>query len=336
MKKLQAILGAALVGALTVACSSGAAQDTGGAAGGQHRVVIATQGSDVDIIAKIAAEHGMFAAHGIVPDLVPVGGAGPAAAGLASGSINVMTQSPAFAVQSGQTGSKLKLFCGVLNTIALAVMARPDSSFARARTSDWRTEVSAWEGATIGVPTLGGALQIWLELVADAAGLDKKKITFVAVGLGAAATSALDTKKVDLVATSPFVQQIMASQNYPVVFDFSTDGVAAIGQQAQGGYLATESWLAANPDAAKAFCAAAGDSMKYLADPANKEPITAMLKSSFGVPDAAIPEALTVVSTHYSTDLSCGPIEKALAAAVTGGVLKSAPTCAELVWNGQN
>ncbi|GAA1844763.1 hypothetical protein GCM10009836_25310 [Pseudonocardia ailaonensis] len=332
MKKLCGILALLLGVTFLASCANNSSGDAQKASDGQA-VVIATQGADTDIIARTAVSQGMFARHGIVPDLVGVNGGGPAAAGLASGSITVIAQSPAFAVQSSQSGTRLRLFCGAKNQLALAVVAKPGSTFDQlAAGGDWKRKVAAWKGTTIGVPALGGAIQIWLQQVAQAAGVDKSGLTFVAVGLGQSATSALQTGRVDLVATSPFAQQVMVAQDYPVVFDFSTDGVAAIGQQAQGGYLASEAWLEKNPELANAFCDAIGDAVGYLRDPANRTTISAMLSKDFGVSEGAIPQAVEAVS-HYSTDLSCGPIDKALASAVAGGVLTQAPTCRELVWS---
>ncbi|GAA1181816.1 hypothetical protein GCM10009584_24970 [Ornithinimicrobium humiphilum] len=328
------VLAAAALVTPLVACGSDAGD--GGASASTKVTVANFTGAGTTLADQLAHDRSFFSDRGIDVEFVPVTSAGTQLAGLVSGSIDVLQYTVSQVMAAQQQGHDVQLFCGSVSKAWNVVMVEKDSPIATVDPTDWREGFKALEGTTFGLDSLGGGQEAYFRSLAAEAGVDMSTIDLVAVGAVGEAAATLASGRVDAIFGYPFVQQSeVAAGRARVAID-----MVASGHQLpyHTGYFATGEWLDENPEVARDFCAAIGESAEYLADPANLEDVTSFLVEDFGLDEAvaeqfAGPDGVTSI---YSPELDCAAIDLSAEQAEEAALVQPEPRlrCTELVWDG--
>ncbi len=139
------------------------------------------------------------------------------------------------------------------------------------------------EGKRVGVPGIGGIIDVLTRKWVQTNGLDYHKVNWVEIGFPQMA-EALRSHLVDAAAaTDPFYSRIRNDNigvdigNYAAIIPAGTSPV---------NFVATRAWATKNLDAIKALQAALDDAIVYIKDPANDQSVRASLAKYTKLPPA--------------------------------------------------
>ncbi|MFC5751607.1 ABC transporter substrate-binding protein [Actinomadura rugatobispora] len=323
---------------VSVACAlSLAACGAGGdSKAGTINVATSLTASDSPFI--LGSEAGVWKKRGLEAENVPMQGAAPALAGLANGSIQTVQQGPVVMAQANQKGADLRYFCGVGPVIWNGLIVDSDGPLAGMAGLPYKQKIAALKGKSIGVSALKSTTELLGGMMLEAGGLKASDVSYVAIGYGKGALSALDQGRVDAVVTYPFLTQ-QGEDRVKLFVDVPNekDAPSDMYNTMSSGWMANKDWLDKNPDKAQKFCAAFGDALDYVTAEQNRDTVAAGLQKSFGVPSLDL--AKQVVSKDgpmrlLSTKLDCGALQRAIELAEKQGQIKSEPkmTCDNMIW----
>ncbi|MCW1935070.1 ABC transporter substrate-binding protein [Pararhodobacter zhoushanensis] len=190
--------------------------------------------------AWVAADQGFFANHGVDVDLQMAQNGSVIVAGVVSGSAEVGLPTPTVAFQAIENGLDLRAFASTNifpETANAGVVVGADSGIETA---------ADLVGKTVGVPGVGGLLDVTMRQWLSTNGVDLSQVNIVEIGLPQTG-DAIRAGQVDAVASvDPFSSRAVDSGvgrligNY---FDVIPDGSAA------GIFVTTADWAAENAEA---------------------------------------------------------------------------------------
>lgn len=208
-----------------------------------------------DVVSWVAKDQGFFAQHGVDVDMTLAANGSVVVSAVQSGSVQVGVPSPIVFLQAVDNG---------LDQMAIAsTNAYPDPAKVGlvARAGIEITSPGDLVGKTIGVPGVGGFLDVVLHKWLADNKVDINKIRFVEVTLPQTG-DALRSKQADVVASvSPFLARAIDSGagtfagNYTETLPNGT--VASF-------YSVSKAWAIANPDAVKGFQEGLVDALAYI------------------------------------------------------------------------
>ena len=265
---------------------------------------------------QYGAEAGIFARAGlnVVPSSFPT--AGPIAAALAGGALDVGTIDVILLANAVNRGVPLVAIAGS----GLFRSKEPTSGLCVPASSSLRT-AKQFEGLTIAVGTLSSLTSVSLRMWLAQNGADPAKVQFVemkfvempaALQRGTVASAYL----VEPLITQNSSQLRLIATPYSAIAD--TFPISLI--------ITTRAWLAQNAGTARRFVAAVYDTARWTN--ANR-PQTAVMLSKYTQQDLDITRRMH--RTEFATSLDAGPIQAVLDAASTNKLIDRPTNAADLI-----
>lgn len=299
------------------------------------------EGSGSNLPAVVAQQEGIFAAHGLEVEFVPLAGSALLGA-ITSGDIQFFNQAVQLVGQAIQSNVELRFFCGNYPTNWSTLLVPTSAGLtSTAEGATWQEALQQLEGATLGVAALGATQEHWLVSLLGGAGLDEEALTLVPVGVGPPAIAAFQSGQVDALIGYSFInQQLLAEGETEVLMTFDETGPEYLGEQMNTGWAAPLSWLEENPEVAEQLCTALGEAMEWFQDEANHPRLHEILAGpDFAIDDEAVREEILDpdgILGSFSTEIDCDRLERAANFFVEFGTFQPDPpiNCETAVWSG--
>ena len=225
----------------------------------------------------VAKDQGMLEKHGLDVDTTLTTNGSLISAALVADTAQLGGPTPTVLLQANEQGLDLVVVAGT-NVYPLSspsgVIAAADSNLHNAKDLD---------GKRVGVPGLGGIIDVLTRKWVQSNGLDYHKVNWVEIGFPQMA-DALKSHLVDAVASvDPFYTRIVGDKtgydigSYAAVIPAGTSPV---------NFVATRAWAEKNVDTIKALQAALDEAAVYIKDPANDKAVRASLATYTKLPPA--------------------------------------------------
>jgi NitT/TauT family transport system substrate-binding protein len=243
----------------------------------------------------VAKDQGMLAKHGLDIDMTLTTNGSLISAALVADSAQLGGPTPTVLLQANEQGLDLVSIAGT-NVYPLTT----PSGVVAAAGSNLHGPKDL-EGKRVGVPGLGGIIDVLTRKWVQSSGLDYHKVNWVEIGFPQMA-DALKSHLVDAVASvDPFYTRVIADKTgydigaYASVIPPGTSPV---------NFVATRAWAAKNVETIKALQAALEEAAIYIKDPANDKPVRASLATYTKLPPpvAAVVDVPKVFAVHITPD----------------------------------
>lgn len=229
----------------------------------------------------VAEEEGYFAKHGLDVEFSLSGNTTMTPAALMSQTVQLGGITPPMILQANEQGLDLVVIAGGTTT--------PDpagTSGMLARTGSGINSAQDLIGRKLGVPGLGGTLDLLAKKWVAAKGVDYREVNWVEVPF----TRMGDSMKAGLVdvvaAILPFYTRIVDAK---IGYDIGDLYAPVPDGTLMAFYGASRDWAQKNPDAVKGFRAALGEAVAYIADPAHTARVQQILAKYSKLPVGAEP-----------------------------------------------
>ncbi len=297
------LLGAALTFTVlaggVAACGSDndSGSDSSGSSGGVTNVtMMAFPGQSYRLPFLVADQEGFFKDHNIAFKFVDQPNTITGTQAMAATKANVGFLSSVTEVQGFQAGQTYPFFCGGIDVLQTTLIADTNSDLPSIDDgSTWQEVLQGLKGKKIGIQTpVGSGLQILFSAALKEAGLSDSDVTYVNLG-GTPTTvqAALANGSIDVAQINPPGTQLLASQGYGKPLIYMADGPDVYKNTFGSGLVVDPNWLKSNSDAAKNFCDAYNEGVKWVQDPANADAAAAILAKDTGVPEDAAKPVVT-------------------------------------------
>jgi len=232
----------------------------------QTKVILMYTATAPFVTAFVAKDQGFFKKHGVDVELQLAANGSVIIAGVVSGSAQVGLPTPTVAFQAIENGLELRAFAATNifpDATSAGLIVGVDSGIASAK---------GLEGRKVGVPGLGGLLDVTMRKWVTSNGADLSKVNIVEIQLPQTA-DILRAKQVDAVASvDPFASRAIdagAGTRIGNYFDVIPAGTAA------GIYVTSAEWAKANPEAVKGMQLAIDEAIAFIGnnDAATRESI---------------------------------------------------------------
>jgi NitT/TauT family transport system substrate-binding protein len=235
-----------------------------------------TQGAN-NLGAYVGKDQGFFEKHGLDIDVTPTANGSLISASLVADAAQIGTLTPSILLQADEQG---------LDIVAIAGMSTyPTNSPAAimARTGSGVKTAQDLIGRKVGVPGLGGALDVLGRNWVKTSGVDYHKVNWVEVQFPQM-IDGLKAGLVDAVVTAePFNTRIKSiDAGYFLAEAEGPKGTMTLI------YAATRAWTKKSPDALKEFRAAIADAYSFARNPANAESVKESIAKYTKLPPAAM------------------------------------------------
>lgn len=243
----------------------------------------------------VAQEEGYFAKHGLDVEFSLSGNTTMTPAALMSQTVQLGGITPPMILQANEQGLDLVVVAGGTTT--------PDpagTSGMLARTGSGIKTAPDLIGRKVGVPGLGGTLDLLAKKWVDSHGVDYRKIDWIEVPF----TRMGDTMKAGLVdvvaAILPFYTRIVDAK---IGYDIGNLYTPVPDGTLMAFYGASRDWAHQNPDAVKGFRAALDEAVAFIADPAHTAKVQEILAKYSKLPVGAEPPPVpTTLRVHVKPD----------------------------------
>jgi NitT/TauT family transport system substrate-binding protein len=258
-----------VVALLAVACAMPASAAT-------KITLLFTQGAN-NLGAYVGKDQGFFEKHGLDVNPIATANGSLVTASLVADSAQIGTLTPSILLEADEQG---------LDIVGIAGMATyPTNSPAAimARTGSGIKTAQDLVGRKVGVPGLGGALDVLGRNWVKTSGVDYHKVNWVEVQFPQM-VDGLKTGLVDAVVTAePFNTRIKSiDAGYFLAEAEGPKGTATLV------YAATRSWAKKNPETLTEFRAALEDAYNYARNPANADSVKESIAKYTKLPPAAM------------------------------------------------
>ncbi|HEX3974276.1 MAG TPA: ABC transporter substrate-binding protein [Stellaceae bacterium] len=235
-----------------------------------------TQGAN-NLGAYVGKDQGFFEKHGLDVDVTPTPNGSLISASLVADAAQIGTLTPSILLEADEQGLDLVAIAGMTTyptNSPAAIMARTGSGVKTAQDLI---------GRKVGVPGLGGALDVLARNWVKTSGVDYHKVNWVEVQFPQM-VDGLKAGLVDAVVTAePFNTRIKAvDAGYFLAEAEGPKGTITLI------YAATREWTQKNPDALKNFRAAIGDAYTFARNPANATAVKESIAKYTKLPPAAM------------------------------------------------
>jgi NitT/TauT family transport system substrate-binding protein len=276
-----------------------------------------TQGAN-NLGAYVGKDQGFFEKHGLDVDVTPTPNGSLISAALVADAAQIGTLTPSILLEADEQG---------LDLVAIAGMATyPTNSPAAimARTGSGIKTAQDMIGRKVGVPGLGGALDVLGRNWVKTNGVDYHKVNWVEVQFPQM-IDGLKSSLVDAVVTAePFNTRIKSiDAGYFLAEAEGPKGTATLI------YTATRAWTKKNPEALKEFRAAIEDAYTFARNPANAESVKGSIAKYTKLPPAAM--ASIVVPNTLEAKVTGPSLAFWVDVARDQGMIKGNPDPASLV-----
>lgn len=268
--------------------------------------------------AYVGKDQGFFEKHGLDIDVKATPNGSLVSAALVADAAQIGTLTPSILLEADEQGLDFVAIAGMstypTNSPA-AIMARTGSGIHAARDL---------VGKKVGVPGLGGALDVLGRNWVKTQGVDYHSVNWVEVQFPQMADG-LKSGLVDAVVTAePFNTRIAAiDAGYKIAEAEGPRGTLTLV------YTATRAWTEKNPEALKAFRAAIGDAYAFARDPAHADAVRASIAKYTKLPPQAM--ATIVIPDTLEAHASGPALAFWVDVARDQGMIKGHPDPASLV-----
>jgi NitT/TauT family transport system substrate-binding protein len=345
MRPLRRWLAAPVVlSVLALAAGCGSDNDDSASSGGSKPAAstgkalqIGVQDDWSNLPIEVAKREGFFKKHGVGDTtLVKFTDLPAMTAAVARGQVDAGFQSPVLVHNYNQksSGSKFKFFASGVHP-TMTWVSRKDSDVPAASGDDWQTTVKSWRGKTIGVPALGGIVELATRYMGKEAGLDPQKdMTVVAAGVGPALGAALKAGKVDLVAGDGFAAEAIVNGGQGVSkLDFvQNQGPEIFKDTFSAAYFAPDDRIQKDAETYAGFAQAIDEAKTFILDPANKTKVEEIISSYTEAPPALVKGLVANKLVSFGADLSDNTVNRTIEAySALGALPGAAPSAADIV-----
>lgn len=259
------------------------------------KVVMIYNATSAYAASYVAQEEGYFAQHGLDVEFSLTGNTTMTPAALMSQTVQLGGITPPMILQANEQGLDLVVVAGATTT--------PDpagTSGMLARTNSGIKTPQDLIGRKIGVPGLGGTLDLLAKKWVESQGVDYRKVSWVEVPF----TRMGDTMKAGLVdvvaAILPFYARIVdAKLGYDIgdLYGPVPDGTL------MAFYGTSRDWARQNPEAVKGFRAALDEAVAFIAEPSHTATVQEILAKYSKLPVGAEPPPVpTTLHVHVKPD----------------------------------
>jgi NitT/TauT family transport system substrate-binding protein len=315
-----------LVGAAVAGCSSSKA-DSGGAtdAGGSLTTVKIGifPGNTSSSVWVIADQKGFFAKQGLKADFVNFT-TGPAlAAAVVSGSIDVAYGASSVSFDVAKQSSNLKVLGDFVQYIAYPVVVAKDKATSSA-SAGFPANVKSLKGLTIGVTSIGGIVNKYMDAVLQSAGVSPSDVSYLATGTVESAILALKNGKVDALAANPPQTIQQAGVDAVEVVNPSIKGNAGPAAQHALGELDTtsSSFMQQHGATLNKYCKAMRAAVAWTTDPANLDAASQIVAKQLDISTDQAQSELKDALPSFASDLP-ESVWKSQPSWLTGGDIPS-------------
>ncbi|MYN12366.1 ABC transporter substrate-binding protein [Pusillimonas sp. TS35] len=240
-------------------------------------------GSSESIQIGVMVEHKLFEKHGLKPEFANATSGPAITSALASGSVQFGPGYPGLYLPALKQKRDLVVAAPFAETSFYSIIGHADADIkdpGKGLTDQAKANLKQLEGKRVGVTALGAQTQIFVQLLAQQAGVDASKITFIPTGGAASALSAFKTNQVDYLVTWIPEDGLMkdAGIGYKNLVNVNTGPDNTFGDLINDLWLANGKFVRENPEAALAFCKATIEARQFIADPANKDAVLAVMQ----------------------------------------------------------
>lgn len=266
----------------------------------------------------VAKDQGFFEQHGLDVDVVATPNGSLISAALVADSAQIGTLTPSVLLQADEQGLDLVAVAGssVYPTNSPSgIMARSDSGIKTARDL---------VGRKVGVPGLGGALDVLARDWVNSNGADYHKVDWIEVPFPQMNDGLKSGLADAVVAAEPFVSRIIATKaGYKIGEAEGPPGTMILV------YTATRAWTQKNPGLLQSFRAALEEAVAYARDPAHADPVRASIAKFTKLP----PQAMASIVIPNTLEAHASPQSLAFWIKVSReqGLIKGNPDPARLV-----
>jgi NitT/TauT family transport system substrate-binding protein len=229
----------------------------------------------------VAQDEGYFARHGLDVEFSVTGNTTMTPAALMSQTVQLGGITPPMILQANEQGLDLVVVAGATTT--------PDpagTSGMLARTGSGIKTAQDLIGRRLGVPGLGGTLDLLAKQWVESKGVDYRKVSWVEVPF----TRMGDTMKAGLVdvvaAILPFYARIVDAK---IGYDIGDLYAPVPDGTLMAFYGASRDWARQNPEAVTGFRAALDEAVAFMADPSHTVKVQAILAKYTKLPVGAEP-----------------------------------------------
>jgi NitT/TauT family transport system substrate-binding protein len=213
-----------------------------------------------------AVEKGLFEQYGLEVERIAVGGGGAAIAAVTTGEVDIGFTSGLGAIQAYHQGFPIQIVLGAYEN---AFPTDPETGRAAiANVNSGVSEPCDLEGKKVGVTELGNIGYVYWRAWLTEQGCNVEDVNFVSIPAGQI-VSALESGRVDAIETGGNAVQDLVNRGIAVRIGDPMGETSGRVEYAM--YIATEDFIAENPNTIAAFRAAMEESLVQVSDPANEE-----------------------------------------------------------------
>lgn len=310
-RTVNGALATVLVGALIAGCSSNgkassASTSTPGSSAPLTTVKIGIfPGNTSSSVWVIADQKGFFAQQGVKPDFVDFT-TGPAlAAAVVSGSVDVAYGASSVSFDVARQSSKLEVLGDFVQYIAYPVVVAKDKATSTA-SAGFPANVKSLKGLKIGVTSIGGIVNKYMDAVLQSAGVSPSDVTYIATGTVESAILALKNGRVDALAANPPQTIQQAGVDAVEVINPDIAGNAGPAATKALGELDTtsQSFMQSHASTLNKYCKAMIQAVSWTKDPANMNAASQIVAQQL---DISVPEARSELQDALPTFSSSLP-----------------------------
>ncbi|NKJ49139.1 hypothetical protein CIC12_20855 [Burkholderia sp. SG-MS1] len=273
-------------------------------------------------LTEVALDQHFFEKAGIKPEPVVVSNASAAVTALASGSVDIATNSPDPFLALADKGQPLRLIAGQAKQLGVLMFAKGMPSGA-----SYVDAVKAMKGKKVGVPSLRSGSEYIVDFTLASVGMEPSDVTFVPTTDGAAA---LSNGLVDVAVLAGAQVDMAADLGAHVGVDFrSAQACPGLKEKicdiAHIGMWSTADWVAKHPKQIQGVRKAMAMADAYVHDPRNAAAVEKLLLAH--VPQIKSPKlrqdyvknAIQVTTSLYPKE----DLQRWLSIDRNGGIVKS-------------
>jgi NitT/TauT family transport system substrate-binding protein len=252
----------------------------------------------------IADQKGFFAKQGLKADFVNFT-TGPAlAAAVVSGSVDVAYGASSVSIDVAKQSSKLKVLGDFVQYIAYPVVVAKDKATSSA-SAGFPANVRSLKGLTIGVTSLGGIVNKYMDAILQSAGVSPDDVTYLATGTVESAILALKNGKVGALAANPPQTIAKAGVDAVEVVNPSIKGNAGPAATNALGELDTTSTSFQQKHGATLtkYCKAMRAAVAWTTDPGNLDAASAIVAKQLDISTDEAQSELKDALPTYASDL---------------------------------
>lgn len=334
MKMLRRMLMAA-----SIALAAASTSQAQGTAAPEALNMAVYPGTLLSLPEYVGVAEGIYARHGIKPNLIPIPTGPGQIAALASGSVDIIGSTVGLMVLANNQGQDLVLLTNSFNAPLYTWVKQPGFNMPNL-TSPYPGMIKDFKGAKIGISARGSEVELFTRVLLADAGLDPERdVIWVPVGFGQPAVAAFEAKQVDLLVTIEPVQSLLLARGTAqMVLDLRTgDAGPKVFRNFPGqSRMARRSVATSRAEAMKRFIKAQDEVLRFIADPKNAEAVAGHFTKASGLPPDI---AKTITSGNrgvFSIALDCGGYANVLTYLERTGQFKpadnaKAPPCDRLI-----